>query len=55
MVGSEDFGTGWRGAFTFMISRPTLSCSHWLDFYTECFHDVLMSGRHYQNVFWCLQ
>ena len=40
MVGPEDLGTGWRGAFgTFMISRPILSCSHWLEFaYTECSH-----------------
>ena len=37
------FGTRWRGAFgTFVITRPTLSCSHWLDFvYTECCHDII--------------
>ena len=26
-----------------MISRPTLSCSHWWEFlYTECCHDVIL-------------
>ena len=30
-----------------MISRPTLSCSHWREFvYTECHHDVIMTLRH---------
>ena len=55
MVGPEDFGTGWRGTCSFMINRPTLSCSHWLEFvYTECFHDVIMSGRHCIRAFLCI-
>ena len=43
MGGPIIFGTRWKGAFgTFMISRPTLSCSYWLEFvHTECFHDVI--------------
>ena len=37
MAVAENFGTMWRGAFgSFMISRPSLGCSHWLEFvYTQ--------------------
>ena len=29
---------------TFVISRPTLVCSHWSEFvHTECHHDVIIS------------
>ena len=39
MAVTEDFGnTPWH----FMISRPTLSCSDWLEFvYIECHHDII--------------
>ena len=48
MACPEGSGTGWRGAFdTFMLSRPTLSCSHWLEIlYTECSHDIILSVHH---------
>ena len=33
LVGAEDLGTGWRGAFsTFMINRPILHGSDWWTF-----------------------
>ena len=37
MAVTENFGTRWRGAFgSFMISRSSLGCSHWLEpFYTQ--------------------
>ena len=33
---------------TFMVSRPTLSCSHWWELvYTECCHGIILMCQHY--------
>ena len=42
-LGGEGFQGNW-GIFlaTFIINKPTLSCCHWWEFYTESCHEVIL-------------